>query len=412
MWLRILISWPGLYCQTVDFLLFDCTRSGGFFYVRSEEGVVVDFFIAADGTEENPHQILIMDNIGESFWSDGVTAKDVVAALSSVDEGDHVLVRINCRGGDTQDGTAIYNALADRSGRVVCRVEGYSCSMATVSMLGADTVEAYETAMFMTHKAATGVWGNADDMRHAADLLDKVDGALALAYSRKLGCSAEEAQALLTPDRDKWFSAAEALELKLIDAVVVPQKFNLLLDKSASALLGNEGAALVAADQLPKDWQMFLGAIPDVVALRVDAGRQLELVRADSGASSAPAPPVVASDSGLIGASASGATGPELVDASASGTAGPELVDADAIIRAERKRVDDINAMAAKNGLDLSGDFVRSLISSGVEALVAGRQILAVKAEVSSQSDAPSSCPASPVDSLAGDGWDSAYSKK
>jgi ATP-dependent Clp protease protease subunit len=65
-------------------------------------------------------------------------------------------------------------------------------------------------AMFMIHKAWTGMWGNAEDMRKEAELLDKIDGTLADTYAEKTGKDVAAISEWMAAET--WFTAQEALD--------------------------------------------------------------------------------------------------------------------------------------------------------------------------------------------------------
>lgn len=348
------------------------------------------FFI--QGADGQPHQILIMDVIGNTWWEAGITAKEIVQALASVDENDECKVRINCRGGNTDDGTVIYNAFADRPGKVTCIVEGYASSMATVIMCAGDTTQAYETSLAMVHKASTGVWGNSDELRATAEMLDKVDDALSIAYARKMGVEPAEAKEHLMGDRDLWKTAAELEEMGLVDEVVTPQKFAVLLNKSASAMLGaGEGAALIDPDKAPKALLPHIEGVQGVMAVRVGADSvDVTKIKAQQSPVEEPEddpegtqgdPDPDGQDSG--GAEYGDSDGSDAGGSSDSGDGEvddepePEPDEVDPAT-AERDRISGIMAAARKASLDLNSDFVTGLIENGIDAVSAGQQIHAV----------------------------------
>lgn len=351
------------------------------------------FFIKGEGGQ--PHQMLIMDVIGDSFWEEGVTAKEVVHALASVDENDEVKVLINSRGGVTDDGTVIYNTLADRPGTVNCYIVGYASSMATVVMCAADKTIAYETAMGMTHKALGARYGNADDMRAYADVLDKVTDQIALAYSRKMGKTQEEAKALLLEDGDQYRTAAELLEIGLVDEVVAPQKVAVLTDKAgAVALADGEGAALIDnPSQLPKAWLPHVEGAQGVVALRVDENA-VSVIKTRA---QAPAPdPAAQEEAGKPDDDPQGSgqqegdsppegdqDSPDEQDPPAGGDGGDDSGADDEQeepdpVAVERERVSAITAMATRFGVALDDDLIQGMLKDGTTAEQAGKMISAV----------------------------------
>jgi ATP-dependent protease ClpP protease subunit len=67
-------------------------------------------------------ELLIYDEIGKSFWGDGVDAKTVVQDLAGV-TAKKLRVRINSAGGDVFEGLAIHNALLSYDGKVITEID-------------------------------------------------------------------------------------------------------------------------------------------------------------------------------------------------------------------------------------------------------------------------------------------------
>jgi ATP-dependent Clp endopeptidase proteolytic subunit ClpP len=176
-------------------------------------------FKAATGAD--PAEILIYDVIGGGMWDDGVTAKQVIAALAEAGT-DPVRVRINSPGGDVFEGLAIYNALRNYTGGVETVVDGLAASAASIIALGGSSVVMNSASMFMIHNAATIAFGDRNDMAQVVAVLAKVDAQLATIYSSKTGTDQAEIAAMM--DAESWFSADEALAAKLIDSVLAPPK--------------------------------------------------------------------------------------------------------------------------------------------------------------------------------------------
>lgn len=175
----------------------------------------VKYKIIAQGDDDA--EILIYDVIGSSWFEETVTAKQFVKDLKDIGPKRNLNVRINSPGGSVWDGTAIYNALKSHKGNVTVNIEGIAASMASVIAMAGDTVNMAETAMMMIHNPAGLVMGESKDMRKAADLLDKSKEQLVKAYTQKSGKSAEEIAHLM--DEETWFTADEAFEAGLVDAV-------------------------------------------------------------------------------------------------------------------------------------------------------------------------------------------------
>ena len=75
-----------------------------------------------------------------------------------------------------------------------------------------------ENAMMMVHAPWTYAAGNAIELRELADQLDTWAAAMATSYARKTGDHAAML-ALLTDGKDHYYTAAEAKEAGLIDAI-------------------------------------------------------------------------------------------------------------------------------------------------------------------------------------------------
>lgn len=164
-------------------------------------------------------ELFIYGDIGDNWWGESVTAKDVAEQLSALDV-ETITVRINSYGGSVSDGLAIFNALKRHKAQIDVVIDGVAVSIASLIAMAGDTVSAGENVLFMVHAPWGGMWGNAKDMREYADLLDKFASSMSTSYARKTGRDADEVLALLTDGEDHWYSAAEALEFGFIDQIV------------------------------------------------------------------------------------------------------------------------------------------------------------------------------------------------
>ena len=146
-----------------------------------------------------------------------VQASRVVAELAEV-RGD-VLVRINSYGGDIYEGLAIMNALRSHDGEVTARVEGLAASAASIIAIGgADRVEMTTGAELMVHLPWVETPGNPDELRKTADDLDRTARSMADLYAEKAGGEPDVWLDMMRAET--WFSAQEAVDAGLADAVV------------------------------------------------------------------------------------------------------------------------------------------------------------------------------------------------
>lgn len=164
--------------------------------------------------------------IGEvyDFWTDelkNTSNTGLVKNLEGVD-GD-IELHINSKGGDAFEGMAILGTLKNyTAGEKVAIVDGFCASAATLPLFAMDKVKAYPTSMFCFHKSGTMAFGHANDLRKAAEDLDRIDGVVMDLYLSKFTGSPEELEKVL--DEDRLMTAQEALEFGLIDEIITDKE--------------------------------------------------------------------------------------------------------------------------------------------------------------------------------------------
>lgn len=166
--------------------------------------------------DESSAELLIYGEIGESWWSESVTAASVVREIADLRVAT-INVRINSGGGSVADGLAIYNALKRHPARKVVTIDGVAASIASLIAMAGDEVVMPGTSLMMLHAPWSYTGGNAAQLREYADVLDQHARAMATAYADKTGKPIAEIEALLTDGADHWFTAAEAIEFGLAE---------------------------------------------------------------------------------------------------------------------------------------------------------------------------------------------------
>lgn len=164
-----------------------------------------------------PAEILIYGVIGETFFGDGVTAKDVADQLAQIDANEDIRVRINSPGGFVFDGVAIYNLLAERGERVTVDIDALAASAATIVAMAGSKIRMAANAQFMIHKPLTFTAGNADELRKLADILDLTEETLVETYRTRASSSADELRAMMRDET--YFSAQQAHALGFVDEI-------------------------------------------------------------------------------------------------------------------------------------------------------------------------------------------------
>jgi ATP-dependent Clp protease protease subunit len=162
-------------------------------------------------------EVWIYKEIGEGLFGEGVAAKTFVPELNAITAG-QIDLHINSPGGNLFDGQAIYNALVRHPAAVTTYVDGIAASIASVIALAGDTVVMPSNAMLMIHNPIGSVlWGNSDEMRRTADVLDKVRETILNVYEEHSTKDREELAAAM--DAETWLTAADAVEYGFADEV-------------------------------------------------------------------------------------------------------------------------------------------------------------------------------------------------
>ncbi|HGO5823379.1 TPA: ClpP-like prohead protease/major capsid protein fusion protein [Mannheimia haemolytica] len=165
----------------------------------------------------NTAEISIFDEIG--FW--GVTAQQFAKDLKALGNNlKQINLHIHSPGGDVFDGIAIYNLLKNHPANKTVYIDGLAASMASVIAMAGNEIIMPENAMMMIHKPWGIQGGDADDMRKYADLLDKVESTLIMAYVAKTGKSETDLAEMLK--EETWLTGKECVEQGFADKLAEP----------------------------------------------------------------------------------------------------------------------------------------------------------------------------------------------
>lgn len=160
-------------------------------------------------------EILITGPIGGSWWDDsGMTEKAFLDALKEIPENKPLTIGINSEGGSIQDGLGIFNAIKRRK-NTTARIDGYAVSIASVIPLAAERVISPKSSIWMIHEPWMVAQGNAEEMRKAAEVLEKHGETLAAIYQQETGMSVEDVRSKMKAET--WFRGDEAVNLGFAD---------------------------------------------------------------------------------------------------------------------------------------------------------------------------------------------------
>lgn len=151
------------------------------------------------------------------FW--GVSAKEVAQALDLLGDVKRVVVRVNSPGGESSEGRAIMNLLRAHPAECLAVVDGAAYSAASYIAVGCNETVMSPGTTLMIHDTSTIIYGNADELRKQAGILDTISNSGAELYAEVAGGTVEEWR-----ERQKaetWYTAADAVTAGLADRVAV-----------------------------------------------------------------------------------------------------------------------------------------------------------------------------------------------
>lgn len=161
-------------------------------------------------------EIFLSGAIGESWWDESLMdERKFREALDRVPAGRKIKLYINSPGGSVADGFAIHSAIKRRASDITAIITGEAASIASMIPLAASKVITPRASVWMIHKPWSGAVGNAEDMRKAAEALDKYESAMVSQYVRKTGRSEDEIKEALA--EETYFTGDEAVAWGLAD---------------------------------------------------------------------------------------------------------------------------------------------------------------------------------------------------
>lgn len=151
----------------------------------------------------------------------GITDIGFVTELNRLAEQYPVInIRINSPGGEVFHGSAIVSAIMNCASEVHTYNDGVCASMAAAIFLAGKKRYMAKNAMLMLHPAMCMVWGNAQDCRDMANVLDKMSAALVSGIAAGTGKAEADIQSTYFSDyKDHWITYAEALA----DGLITPE---------------------------------------------------------------------------------------------------------------------------------------------------------------------------------------------
>ncbi|GAB3284860.1 ATP-dependent Clp protease proteolytic subunit [Sinomonas notoginsengisoli] len=139
--------------------------------------------------------------------------------LSAEDPEKDIYLYINSPGGSVTAGMAIYDTMQFIPNDVVTVATGLAASMGQFLLSSGTKGKRYATphARILMHQPSGGIGGTASDIKIQAELILHMKRVMAELTADQTGQTIE--QILKDNDRDKWFTAQEALEYGFFDKI-------------------------------------------------------------------------------------------------------------------------------------------------------------------------------------------------
>lgn len=264
---------------------------------------------------------------GEAVPGDYITPEGFREDLEAVSGKEKITVKINSCGGDLYTGIAIHNAIKGLKADVSVIVEGIAASAASVIAMAGKTVSVFPGSIIMIHGVSVWNWDGMtlQDVKKLEQMMDANEKAIAEIYHAKTGIEVDKLRNMMT--KEKWMTGKEAVELGFADSVIedaeeteitmsANKKFLMVNGiRHDSAFFRNMPDFPVVNDSAKPD------AKPDAVLKSHEGGRKimtLDELRAEQ---------------------------PELVEQIENSAR--SSVDVAAAVTAERKRIEEIDSIAA-----------------------------------------------------------------
>lgn len=170
------------------------------------------------GTEA--HLYIFGDIVADRWNEDEVSAFSFQQELAKLD-ADVIHVHIDSYGGSVSEGWAIYNSLKKHPAKIITHADGFVASAALYPfMAGDERIMSSVSALFF-HQVIMGCYGNADDLRAAADQAEKLNDIGIVAFT---DAGIEQELVLRLEKADTWVSPTEALAFGFATSVETVQQ--------------------------------------------------------------------------------------------------------------------------------------------------------------------------------------------
>ena len=172
------------------------------FYNITQQGKVADIYIFGDITSY-PYQ-------------DNKSAGSIIREIQALD-ADEIHVHIDSYGGSVKEGWGMFNALREHPAKIITYADGFVASAALYPFLAGEQRHASPVSAFYLHKVGGSAHGYAEDLREAADDMDKLTEIGIQAFVEVTGT--DEKKILELMQKETWLDPKQALALGICTAI-------------------------------------------------------------------------------------------------------------------------------------------------------------------------------------------------
>lgn len=184
-------------------------------------------YLIKQSAQPGTMELYLYDNIaadGEDWWTgetieSNTSANYVKSQLEAAGDIKQINIYINSYGGEVKEGLGIYNLLKRHPAQKTVYIDGFACSIASVIAMAGDKVIMGTNTLMMIHHASMGVWGNAEELRKAANDVEVIDSASCSSYLEKAGDKLTQETLTQLLDAQTWLNAEQCLQYGLADEI-------------------------------------------------------------------------------------------------------------------------------------------------------------------------------------------------
>jgi ATP-dependent protease ClpP protease subunit/archaellum component FlaC len=162
----------------------------------------------------------IASTTGEGWFGPTVGPDALELFLGQLGANDKATIEINSPGGDVIAGLEMANMIKNSKAEITAHIVGVAASMASVIACACDKIKMEEASFLMIHNPWTITQGDAQSLRHEAEVLDNMRSAM-IAFYRSKFVGVEDSVIENYCNDETWFTSSQAKEAGL-DCEIIP----------------------------------------------------------------------------------------------------------------------------------------------------------------------------------------------